>query len=182
MKARKLEIHRKKGPKSTLKSGALSQTCYLDIETTGLNRREDQISLIGIFHPSKGYVGLVGKFNKRNLLKELIDVKRIYTFNGKSFDMHWIKDKLGLDLQNNEMFDHIDLRYVCKRHGLTGGQKVIEHTIRLPRKSEIDGFKAAILGHRWLAHGDRKALKLLMEYNMEDVVNLWRLHKHIARL
>ena len=86
MKARRLEIHRKKGPKSTLKSGALSKTCYLDIETTGLNRSEDQISLIGIFHPSKGYVGLVGKFNKRNILKELIGVKRIYTFNGKSFD------------------------------------------------------------------------------------------------
>ena len=71
-------------------------------------------------------------------------------------------------------FAHIDLRFLLKRLGYTGGLKKIEKALGLMRSSEIDGmdgYEAVLL---WKAYqwGDRNALETLIQYNTADIVNL----------
>jgi uncharacterized protein YprB with RNaseH-like and TPR domain len=69
---------------------------------------------------------------------------------------------------------HIDLRFLLKNLGLTGGLKRIEKEVGLVREDEIDGlngYEAVMLwkDYQW---GDKAALEKLIRYNTADIVNL----------
>ncbi len=60
------------------------------------------------------------------------------------------------------------------RLGLKGGLKAIERRVgieRTPRTRYLQGWDAVYLWERY-QKGDEEALEVLVEYNMEDVVNL----------
>jgi hypothetical protein len=98
----------------------------------------------------------------------------IYTFNGHCFDLPVIKGQLGIDLR--QRYESVDLRYVCKQRGLTGGQKLIERRLGIGRELPgMDGRDALYLWQKYQQHGDEDALKLLLAYNREDVLNLARI-------
>ena len=67
---------------------------YYDIETTGLSRIYDYITVIGIYMCDSGsseLIQLVGEeVNKENPLKALEGVGAIYTYNGSRFDLPFI--------------------------------------------------------------------------------------------
>jgi uncharacterized protein YprB with RNaseH-like and TPR domain len=66
---------------------------------------------------------------------------------------------------------HLDLRFVCRRVGFSGGLKQIEDRLgfgRPPHLKGIDGWDAVIL---WRIYGrdlDLEALRFLVEYNLYD--------------
>ena len=69
---------------------------------------------------------------------------------------------------------HLDLVHPLRRLGFVGGLKAIESQVGILRSEEttgLGGFDAVRLWHAYDA-GDDDALDLLLEYNMEDVVNL----------
>ena len=67
----------------------------------------------------------------------------------------------------------LDLLKVKKNLGLRGGLKELEKTYGIKRKTEgIDGYKAILLWEKYITKGQRGALRLLLEYNKEDVLNL----------
>lgn len=156
---------------------------YLDIETTGLSRHYYDITVVGIAVVRGGGLEvkqLVGsEITKRRVLNALGGVDRIYTYNGSRFDLPFIKACLGLDLK--ERFSHTDLMYTCWKQNLKGGLKVVEQKLKISRKlKDIDGFMAVRLWWDYVNNNNEEALRRLLEYNAEDVINLETLRKKLC--
>ncbi len=145
---------------------------YLDIETTGMESKKDDITIIGLYDGEefRSYVGAESARFPR-------DIKRfsvIVTFNGSSFDLPFLRKALP-DLHLDQI--HIDLRHVFANLGMKGGLKSVERRLgieRTPRTRDLKGMDAVYLWDRY-TRGDEEALEILLEYNMEDVVNLKQL-------
>ena len=103
------------------------------------------------------------------------DVKRfkiIVTYNGRCFDVPFIQRYFKIQL--NQV--HIDLRYILKSLGFSGGLKRCERQMGIDRGdlSDIDGYYAVILWDMYKRTGDEKHLKMLLDYNILDARNLER--------
>ncbi len=145
---------------------------YLDIETD----RKGNVCVIGIFCQSGGFVQLYGDDVTAEKLENILSrVNTIVTFNGDCFDLPVLKKYYNLDLTGHSS---VDLLKVKKNLGLRGGLKELEKMYGIKRKTEgIDGYKAILLWERYVKKGQKQALKLLLEYNKEDVLNLVSLEK-----
>ena len=151
---------------------------YLDIETSF----GKEITIIGIFIPPDRVIQLVGEeVNWTNLWNALDGVTEILTYNGARFDLPVIRQAVKLDL--NKYFGCRDLMYDCWRRNLYGGLKKVEEKLGIDRISKgIDGMEAMRLWERFRLYRDEGALETLLEYNREDVVNLYHLEGHLERL
>lgn len=146
------------------------KTLFLDIETTGLSRYYDDITLVGTFDGQESRI-----FVKDNNLPEFAKMLRNYpiivTFNGKLFDVPFIRDEFpGLEIPPI----HIDLRFLLRSIGLTGPLKEIEKKMGISRGKElarVGGRHAAILWREFL-RGDDEAFRKLVLYNLSDTMNL----------
>ncbi|MCA9460339.1 MAG: ribonuclease H-like domain-containing protein, partial [Nanoarchaeota archaeon] len=143
--------------------------CFVDIETTGLSRWTDDITMIGIYDGEVPYI-YVKDDNLEEAREKLKEFDIVVTFNGKQFDLPFIEHKFG------EKYDlvHLDLRFLLREFGFKGGLKKIEKELGVNRAEEvadIDGFEAVRLWRRY-KKGDESALELLLKYNEEDIVNL----------
>jgi hypothetical protein len=161
---------------------------FLDIETDFYQN----ITVIGFFSEATGFRQIVGKDItrprlSRHLPKPIIkdpekttgpNLRGLYTFNGHCFDLPVIKKKLGLALR--EKYDSIDLRYLCKKHGLVGGQKAIEKMLGIGRDlPDMDGRDALYLWQNYIEYGSIGSLNTLLAYNQEDVMNMVRIKEII---
>ena len=141
---------------------------YLDIETTF----DNAISVVGIHIPGREMVQLTGvQVTDVLIYRALEGVSTVVTFNGASFDLPFIRRTTGLDIK--DLAEHRDLLHVCRKQSLRGGLKRVEVLLGISRGSGItDGRLAPRLWQRWENDGDEEALKVLLEYNKEDCVNL----------
>lgn len=156
---------------------------YLDIETTGLSRRYYDITVVGVAVEKAGKLKLTQlvkpKITEAALFRILKEVDEIYTYNGSRFDLPFIKTRLGFDIKDE--FSHRDLMYDCWKKKLKGGLKAVEQKLYIRRKlKDIDGFMAVSLWWDYVHHNDKAALKTLLEYNAEDVLNLKVLRKKLG--
>jgi len=144
-----------------------SDTLFLDIETTGLSRYYDTITLVGWSVGSEYKLYLKGD-DPTPLKQALSKAKAIVTFNGALFDLPFLNYEFS-DLRLPSA--HVDLRFLAKRVGLVGGQKDVESSIGLERPgvlSQLRGEAAPLLWHRY-RRGDLDCLKLLVSYNYADI-------------
>lgn len=144
--------------------------CFLDIETTGLDRYSTEITLIGLYDGNESCFFINGK-NLGEFRKKIKEYPLIITFNGRCFDLPFIKSRFP-DIEFDKF--HVDLRFAMKEIGYHGGLKNIEKAVGIKRKDEIkdiDGFGAVRLWHKY-KRGDREALGLLIKYNQADIENL----------
>ena len=140
---------------------------YVDIETTGLY--DPDITTIALYDGNtiKHYV------NGQNLAQFKKDISRyklLVTYNGKTFDIPIIENYFGIKLDQA----HIDLRYVLKSLGYSGGLKSCEKQLGISRGDldGVDGYFAVLLWNDYCKNKNIKALETLLSYNIEDVVNL----------
>jgi uncharacterized protein YprB with RNaseH-like and TPR domain len=152
---------------------------FLDIETSGMSIYDD-ITVIGLFDGLNTKTMIKGINLDYNFLKnELKKYKLIVTFNGATFDIPFIKKRYPNLLPEVPNFD---LRVACQRVGLTGGLKEIEKKINIQRSKIVDGMyggDALLLWKMFRASGDDYYLKLLVEYNEEDVFNLKKIADYV---
>ena len=144
--------------------------CFLDIETTGLSKYNDDLTVIGLYNGRESKIFINGK-NLDQFAEEIKKYDLIVTFNGKCFDVPFLKAKFPrLDLDK----PHLDLRYLMKDIGYVGGLKRIEREVGICRDDDlqdISGFDAVRLWYKY-KKGDEEALKLLVKYNIADIENL----------
>jgi uncharacterized protein YprB with RNaseH-like and TPR domain len=156
---------------------------YLDIETTGLSQFYDVITVIGIYlcnDKNSELIQLYGdQVTKNNLKEALKNVRKIYTYNGKRFDLPFIDAFLGINLETE--FDHCDLMYDCWACNLKGGFKAVEKRLQITRQTEgVNGLDAIRLWWQYRDSYDEDALSLLLQYNREDVINLKELRARLS--
>lgn len=155
---------------------------YLDIETTGLSYRYADVTVIGIALENGEQCRVVqlveDDLSDKQLLKTLQGVNEIYTYNGSRFDLPFIKARIGVDLR--QFFKHTDLMYDCWRKDLRGGLKVVEAKLGIERRlKHVDGRMAVQLWYEYVNSSNERALRTLLGYNWEDVVNLRVLRRRL---
>ena len=148
------------------------EACFLDIETTGLSHHDD-ITVVGLFDGISTKMMIKDiNLDFKGLSQELSRYKLFVSFNGSVFDMPFIERRYPGVLPK---IPHFDLRFACKKIGLTGGLKKIEKELGVTRGKivgNMDGGDAVRLWKMYKATGDDHYLNLLVEYNEEDVINL----------
>jgi uncharacterized protein YprB with RNaseH-like and TPR domain/predicted nuclease with RNAse H fold len=148
-----------------------SDNCvYLDIESTGLSTVFDSVTVVGLYDGRRYTVFTQGD-DLEDVQRALQNYSVVVTFNGSGFDLRFLKNTFP-ELVLPPI--HIDLRWISRRLGYSGGLKELERNLGIVRKSEvaeINGFDATVLWAKYL-RGDTAALESLIEYNTEDVVHL----------
>ncbi len=143
---------------------------FVDIETTGLSKSRDEITVVGIYDgkESKTYVKDI---NLDDVVKELSKYRLLVSFNGARFDLPFIKSEFP-EIEFNQL--HIDLMYPLRRIGYSGGLKNIEKLLGISRGDDtkgLTGFDAVRLWKQY-ERGNQESLEKLIKYNREDIVNL----------
>jgi len=148
------------------------EAVFLDIETSGIGRF-DTITVVGLFDGIDTKTMIRGiNLDYNYLRRELKKYKLIVTYNGAAFDLPFIRKRHPGLLPE---IPHFDLKSACERIGLSGGLKEIEKKMGIKRNQIIEkmhGGDAATLWRMHRATGDDYYLRLLVEYNEEDVINL----------
>jgi uncharacterized protein len=145
---------------------------FLDIETMGTSRFHP-ITVVGAWDRKEFRALVRGKDLNGDSIKELLkDATMLVTFNGRTFDVPMIESKFPGTVPR---VPHLDLRFLGSRCGHRGGLKALEISLGLARPDDVKGMSgedAVRLWHLYEKDRNRNALKLLLKYNMEDVVNL----------
>jgi uncharacterized protein YprB with RNaseH-like and TPR domain len=147
-----------------------NRIAFLDIETTGLGYYNSYITVIGIYDGKNTHSYIHGD-NLDDFAQDIRQYDAVVTYNGKTFDLPFIKALLDIDIH----VPHIDLRYPLKSLGFKGGLKKIEQDLDINRKGrmkDIDGFMAVLLWNEYINQNNSNALDTLLAYNLEDVINL----------
>lgn len=154
-----------------------TETCFFDIETTGLDARHSDVTAVS-FHRAGETTTLVrgNDLTRDALTAELLQAELLVSFNGKRFDVPFLEQSFDLDIDR----PHIDLMYPCRRLDLTGGLKAIERAVDIER--DTPGLSGRDAVRLWHAHerGDDDALETLISYNRADTVNLESLMDVVA--
>jgi uncharacterized protein YprB with RNaseH-like and TPR domain len=147
-------------------------TAYLDIETTGLDRERDQVTTVALYDGRTVKTYVRGR-NLDEFPRDLQAFQVLVTYNGKSFDQPFLERCFGVRLRQAA----VDLRYILKELGFSGGLKGCERSLGMGRGEldGVDGFTAVLLWERYRRSRDDRALETLLAYNVQDTINLERL-------
>ncbi len=153
--------------------------CFLDIETTGLDKKKNKVTTVGIHRAGDSKVLVRDQdLTRERLKKEIEKSSMLVSFNGKRFDQPFLEHNFDLNIER----PHIDLMYPCKRLGYSGGLKKIEKQLGIERDLEdVDGREAVRLWKRYENKGDEDALQKLVKYNRFDTENLQNLIETVHR-
>ena len=147
-----------------------STTVYLDIETTGLGGPGDIITTIALYD-GKNIKYYINGTNLDDFQNDITEYGVIVTYNGKTFDIPFIENYLGIRIPHA----HLDLRYILYSLGYSGGLKSCERQLGIGRTgslADVDGFFAVLLWNDYKKTGNEKSLETLLSYNIEDVLSL----------
>ena len=155
---------------------------FLDIETTGLSKINDDITVFGLYDGINTKTMIRGiNMDFKSLEKELQKYKLVVTFNGASFDLPFIEKRYPGLLPRIPNFD---VKSLTNKLGLTGGLKNIEKALgikRSPIAGNLYGGDALTLWKMYRATHDDYYLNLLVEYNEYDVINLKIVAEHCVK-
>jgi len=147
--------------------------CFFDIETTGLKPERNKTTTVSFYRNGESKTLIRGKdLTQENLEKEMFESSILVSFNGKRFDQPFLEKSFDMNIEN----PHIDLMYLYKRLGYSGGLKKIEKELSVQRELEdVDGREAIRLWKKYEKKGDEDALQKLVRYNQYDAENLQEL-------
>jgi uncharacterized protein len=142
---------------------------YIDIETTGMGNGGDYITTIALYDGTSIFWYVHGQ-NLHDFRARIREYNVVVTYNGKSFDLPFIRSYLGIRMDQA----HIDLRYVLSSLGYKGGLKNCEKQLGIDRQEleGVDGLFAVLLWDEYKRNRSSKALETLLAYNIQDVVSL----------
>ncbi|MCK4547401.1 MAG: ribonuclease H-like domain-containing protein [Candidatus Eisenbacteria sp.] len=152
------------GERSRLYPCLAGETWFLDIETTGLSPFKSEITTVALYDGARCRVLVHGRDIEETPV--LLDQKTLLvTFNGKAFDLRFLRHRLGW--KGGDL--HLDLWHEFRARGMSGGLKKIERRLGMAKRTSAvqNGMEAIKLWYQYLA-GDGQALRRLVAYNEED--------------
>lgn len=159
----------------------MNETCFLDIETTGLSRTADSITTVVVHSVSSGTHTFINGINLHELPETINKFKCLVTYNGKNFDIPFIEEKLKTKIT----IPHLDLRYILLDVlNMKGGLKSCEIQLGMPPREieEVSGCIAPTLWAEYKNNGNEASLQKLLAYNFEDSVRLeWIMNEVLHR-
>ncbi|AFM27670.1 ribonuclease H-like domain-containing protein [Desulfomonile tiedjei] len=144
-------------------------TAYLDIETNGLAGHRARVTTIALFDGKIVRYYVTGE-NLEQFRQDISQYKVLVTYNGVCFDVPFIEQYLHVPMNHV----HIDLRFLLKSLGYTGGLKGCEKKFGIDRREldGVNGYFAVLLWRDFRENKNDKALETLLAYNVLDAVNL----------
>ena len=172
---------------------------FFDIETTGLNRDKNELILSGIAVPEGNSLNAM-QFLAENpgdegpVLEETLKVFNnldfVVTYNGESFDMPFLVERLkrnGIDVPKRLPYN-LDIYRVLKFSPLKKvlpnmRQTTIENYLGLwkTRKDEISGKESISLYYHFASTGDKEAMDKVLLHNHDDICQLARIMPVLSR-
>ena len=151
----------------------LDQAGSFDIETDG--EPHPTVTAASLLSQGRLTTYVHGR-NMDELEEDLARVEVLVTFNGKCFDAPIVERVLGFQCPRA----HVDLRFVLRAIGVSGGLKACEKRYGLCRGGldGVDGWDAVLLWREWERTGDMRVLETLLAYNAADVLSLGTLLAH----
>ena len=145
------------------------QTCFFDIETTGLDHQRNVVTTVTLHQDGDTRTLVRGDdLTDETLAGAFADAGLLVTFNGARFDVPFLKTSFDVSLDQ----PHLDLMPTCRKLGLSGGLSAIEQELGVERDlPDVDGREAVRLWHEH-ERGVDGALERLIAYNREDTVNM----------
>ncbi len=145
-------------------------TAFLDIETTALTPQEGIVTVVGV-HGGGATRAFIAYDDLEELPAYLQKFQLIVTFNGALFDLPFLEARFPY-IQFPPA--HIDLRFLLRRLGITGGLKRIEQELGLGNRAGVEGIVGLDAVRLWeeARRGVPRSLEKLVEYNRADAVNL----------
>ncbi|MAT80117.1 MAG: hypothetical protein CMJ29_01670 [Phycisphaerae bacterium] len=145
----------------------MDDVMVLDVETTGLSRRNDVVTTACWYYQGTWHRWVRGLDTESTFRSHWTSSSELVTFNGRNFDEKFVIKDLGVELHAN----HRDIMYDGWKQGHRGGLKKVAETCGLPRPPEISGMdgRSAILLWKLWESGNPDALQLLSLYNAWDV-------------
>ncbi len=143
---------------------------YFDVEATGLNKDEDEITTISTYD-GENIRCFVNGDNLSDFPDYADEFSAICTFDGERLDIPLINKQLGYYFSHI----HFDLFQLSRILGVRGGLKKIERRMgvdRDPLIKEINGKSAIFLWKEYQKSRDNRFLETLLAYNIEDVIHL----------
>ncbi len=146
----------------------VEQTAFFDIEADN----DNVPTVVGVMD----HEGLASFRRDRTLkqVPERLARSPIWvTFNGAVFDVPALEQFFGGDFPKPMV--HLDLRFLVRRTHLKGGLKGIEEALHLHRPLHLKGLKgldAIRLWREFVSNKRLDALRILIEYNLLDAINL----------
>ncbi|MFP4176226.1 MAG: ribonuclease H-like domain-containing protein [Candidatus Brocadiia bacterium] len=158
---------------------------FMDIETTGLS--SSPLFLIGVMCWDGGEL-LVRQFLARDYSEEKAAIEQLaasleergllVTFNGKSFDMPYVKTRAAATLAEMPPEPaHFDLLHVSRRvwKGSLPDcklQTLETHICRRPRYGDIPGERIPEAYHAFVRSGDARQIISILHHNVLDIVTM----------
>jgi len=172
-----------------LKEIDLRQAVFLDTETTGLaGGTGTYIFLVGIGYFADNQFCIRQYFmrdynEEPALLSALNDLlgnfKAVVTYNGKTFDLPLMESRYimsGIKMNWEDPY-HFDLLYparrLWKRRLESCSLSTVEREIlKVKRAEDVPGYLVPEIYFQYLKTRDARALKLVFEHNLQDVLSL----------
>lgn len=169
---------------------------FFDIETTGFSRQTARIYLIGTLEIGEDknifcqYLTENQADEKTLLKKFLADIKTsdaLISFNGKSFDLPFIKarcEKYKIDYKVLDQIKSLDLYKEIKEKSLflsleNYKLKTIERYMGIYREDLFSGGDLISLYYEY-ENGDKNLENILLLHNEEDILNMPKLYDFLA--
>lgn len=167
----------------------LRETVFLDIESTGL-RPSRPLFLVGLLHCRGGQL-VLRQYLARHpreegplltaLARELTNYQVLITYNGKSFDMPYIENRMshyGLNSKWQPL--HIDLLWHARNHyrGVLPNCRLVtleENILRQRRHDDVPGSLIPQVYRTFVQKQEPALMRGILEHNALDLISLYKL-------
>lgn len=154
----------------------------VDIETTGLNTRQDAVIGVGISNATKGFYLNTAKMSQTDMQKflKLLAPHKLLTFNG-GFDFSFLLNNYGVDLVPSMHCDVLLLKHACDENFPLDLKGIAAQVFGIDATNEQQELKASVKANGGSAHEYYKAdLNILAKYCVQDCLLTYKLFEYYS--
>lgn len=149
-----------------------------DIETTGLNPRQDAVVGFGVSNSSQGFYFPVTSKTDHVLILQMLATKQLLAFNA-SFDMPFTKNYFGVDLLPSLHTDVLLLKHTCDEEFPFGLKEIATKLFGLDATKEKAEMQASVKANGGKATEYYKAdTDILGKYCIQDCLLTFKIYNY----